>query len=118
MNCVEAVSVEPPKGCPSREYLFIPASFRAMRWAGRSAGRSLSWHGRGRGFKSHPVHFIRHLTSESRIVCEHQGPRVVRYELEHRSKSEEYEKRPENPKRQLKDPYRISAKPKPCPHGC
>src|SRR5438309_1692975 len=24
--------------------------------AGRSAGRSLSWHGRGRGFKSHPVH--------------------------------------------------------------
>jgi hypothetical protein len=25
--------------------------------AGRSAGRSLSWHGRGRGFKSHPVHF-------------------------------------------------------------
>jgi len=49
------------------------------------------------------------VASESRVVCEHQGPRVVRYELEHRSKSEEYEKRPENPKRQLKDPYRISA---------
>src|SRR5438876_55748 len=91
-----------------KETLIADLQYSASR-AGRSAGRSLSWHGRGRGFKSHPVHFIRLVASESRVVCEHQGPRVVRYELEHRSKSEEYEKRPENPKRQLKDPYRISA---------
>src|SRR2546427_11760494 len=53
-------------------YLFNPASFRAATWAGRSAGRSLSWHGRGRGFKSHPVHsswlriWTRTATCESR----------------------------------------------------
>ena len=38
------------------ETLRTDLGYSALR-AGRSAGRSLSWHGRGRGFKSHPVHF-------------------------------------------------------------
>ena len=37
------------------ETLIAGLEYSASR-AGRSAGRSLSWHGRGRGFKSHPVH--------------------------------------------------------------
>src|SRR2546422_5832862 len=36
--------------------IHIPLPDTAASRAGRSAGRSLSWHGRGRGFKSHPVH--------------------------------------------------------------
>ena len=39
-----------------KETLIAALQYSASR-AGRSAGRSLSWHGRGRGFKSHPVHF-------------------------------------------------------------
>src|SRR2546427_6329419 len=39
-----------------KETLIADLQYSASR-AGRSAGRSLSWHGRGRGFKSHPVHF-------------------------------------------------------------
>src|SRR5947209_1498360 len=39
-----------------KETLIEGPGYSASR-AGRSAGRSLSWHGRGRGFKSHPVHF-------------------------------------------------------------
>src|SRR2546422_2018369 len=38
-----------------KETLIADLQYSASR-AGRSAGRSLSWHGRGRGFKSHPVH--------------------------------------------------------------
>src|SRR2546422_279689 len=38
-----------------KETLIEGPGYSASR-AGRSAGRSLSWHGRGRGFKSHPVH--------------------------------------------------------------
>src|SRR5437867_4843694 len=40
-----------------KETLIDGPGYSASR-AGRSAGRSLSWHGRGRGFKSHPVHRI------------------------------------------------------------
>src|SRR6266571_9200237 len=39
----------------AKETLIEGPGYGASR-AGRSAGRSLSWHGRGRGFKSHPVH--------------------------------------------------------------
>ena len=38
-------------------------------WAGRSVGRSLPWHGRGRGFKSRPVQdFLR-----APCCCRNQG---------------------------------------------
>src|SRR5213594_1145786 len=40
-----------------KETLIADLQYSASR-AGRSAGRSLSWHGRGRGFKSHPVHSV------------------------------------------------------------
>ena len=50
-----------------KETLIAGLQYSALR-AGRSAGRSLSWHGRGRGFKSHPVHFRearRHLSGSA-----------------------------------------------------
>src|SRR5438128_294941 len=54
-----------------KETLIEGPGYSASR-AGRSAGRSLSWHGRGRGFKSHPVHFIRKVTprAESSLFTE------------------------------------------------
>src|SRR5881397_4371759 len=55
----------------AKETLIEGPGYSASR-AGRSAGRSLSWHGRGRGFKSHPVHFIRKVTprAESSLFTE------------------------------------------------
>src|SRR5207244_10991528 len=59
------------------ETLRTDLGYSALR-AGRSAGRSLSWHGRGRGFKSHPVHFsvqdtVAHFSTAWRPVSSH-GP--------------------------------------------
>src|SRR2546425_4460312 len=48
--------VENDRTAKAKETLIAGLGYSAPR-AGRSAGRSLSWHGRGRGFKSHPVHF-------------------------------------------------------------
>ena len=48
-----------------KETCFLPSIYiqknqfavpNQILWAGRSAGRSLPWHGRGLGFKSRPVH--------------------------------------------------------------
>ena len=42
--------------------------FAILYWAGRSVGRSLPWHGRGRGFKSLPVHFLSSINKASLIL--------------------------------------------------
>ncbi len=40
-----------------RKYYIFPI-YHPFCWAGRSVGRSLPWHGRGREFESRPVHLL------------------------------------------------------------